>query len=74
MTWTKYFYKSEFDESNDDDDDDDEELFLGMVDQQKAFSLISSRDHCQKSWPSQIFNTPRAGFEPAQNLNSNLVE
>ena len=29
MAWTKYFYKSAFDESN---DDDDEELFLGMVD------------------------------------------
>ena len=33
--------------------------FCGMVDRRKAFSLIS---------------TPRAGFEPAQNLSSGLVE
>ena len=48
--------------------------FCGMVDRQKAFSLISSRDHCQRSSPSRISNTPRAGFEPAQNLSSGLVE
>ena len=29
-------------------------------DQQKAFNLISSRDHCQRSSPSWIFDTPRA--------------
>ena len=28
--------------------------FCGMVDRQKAFSLISSRDHCQRSSPSGI--------------------
>ena len=48
--------------------------FCGMVDRRKAFSLISSRDHCQRSSPSQISDTPRAGIEPAQNLSSNLVE
>ena len=48
--------------------------FCGMVDRRKSFSPISSRDHCQRSSPSRIFNTPRAGFEPAQNLNSGLVE
>ena len=48
--------------------------FCGMVDRQKAFSLISSRDHCQRSSPSWISDTPRAGFEPAQNLSSGLVE
>ena len=48
--------------------------FSGMVDQQKAFSLISSWDHCQRSSPSQISDTPQAGFEPAQNLSSGLVE
>ena len=48
--------------------------FCGMVDQQKEFSLISSRDHCQGSSPSQISDTPPAGFEPAQNLSSGLVE
>ena len=43
--------------------------FCGMVDRQKAFILISSRDHCQRFSPLQISDTPRAGFEPAQNLN-----
>ena len=43
-------------------------------DQRKAFSLISTRDHCQISSPSRITDTPRAGFEPAQNLSSGLVE
>ena len=48
--------------------------FCGMVDRQKAFSLISSRDHCQRSSPLRISNMPRSGFEPAQNLSSGLVE
>ena len=56
-----------------DDDDDDDELFCGMVDQRKALSLISSRDHCQRSSQSQISNTPQARFEPAQNLSLDLV-
>ena len=30
----------------------------GMVDRRKAFSLISSWDHCQRSSPSRISNTP----------------
>ena len=57
-----------------DDDDDDDELFCGMVDQRKAFSLISSCDHCQRSSPSRISDTLQAGFEPVQNLNSGIVE
>ena len=48
--------------------------FCGMVDQRKAFSLISSRDNCQRSSPLQISDTPQAGFEPVQNLSSGLVE
>ena len=48
--------------------------FCCMVDRRKAFSLISSREHCQRSSPSQISDTLRAGFEPAQNLNSSLVK
>ena len=48
--------------------------FCGMVDRWKAFSLISSRDHCQRSSPWRISDTPRAGFEAPQNLNSGLVE
>ena len=50
------------------------DCFCGMVDQQEAFSLISSWDHCQRSSPSQISNTLRAGFEPAQNQSSGFVE
>ena len=46
--------------------------FCGMVDRRKAFSLISSRDHCQRSSPSWSSDTPRAGF--ALNLSSGLVE
>ena len=44
--------------------------FCGMVDRRKAFSLISSRDHCQRSLSSWISDTPWAGFEPAQNQSS----
>ena len=36
--------------------------FCGMVDRRKVFSLISSRDHCQRSSLSRISDTPRAGF------------
>ena len=43
--------------------------FCGMIDRRKACSLISSRDHCQRSSPSRISDTPQAGFEPAQNLS-----
>ena len=48
------------DDDHDDDDDDDDDIF--------------SRDHCQRSSPSRISDTRRAGFEPAQNLSSGLVE
>ena len=50
------------------------DCFCSMVDRWKVFSLISSRDYCQRSLPSRISDTPRAGFEPAQNLSSSLVE
>ena len=49
-------------------------FFWGIVDRQKTFSLISSRHHCHRSSLSSISNTPRAGFEPAQNLSSGFVE
>ena len=49
-------------------------FFCGMVDQRKAFSLISSWDHYQRSSLSRISDTPQAGFEPAQNLSSGFVE
>ena len=48
--------------------------FCGMVDRWKAFRLISSRDRCQRSSPSRISDTPRAGFEPVQDLSSGLLE
>ena len=48
--------------------------FCGMVDRRKAFTLISSRDHCQWSSPSRISGTSRVGFEPAQNLSSGFLE
>ena len=48
--------------------------FCGMVDQRKAFSLISSGDHCQRSTPLLISDAPWAGFKPVQNLISGLVE
>ena len=54
--------------------DDYDESFLWYIDRRKAFSLIFRWDHCQRSSPSRISDTPRAGFEPAQNLSSSLVE
>ena len=39
-----------------------------LIDERR--SLISSQDHCQRSSPSRISDTPWAGFEPAQNLSS----
>ena len=49
-------------------------FFCGMVDRRNMFSLISSRDHCQRSSPLRISNTPQSEIEPAQNLSSHLVE
>ena len=57
------------------DDNDDYEMLLWYGSPTKGvFSLISIRDHCQRSSPSRISDTPQAGFEPAQNLSSGLVE
>ena len=44
-----------------------------MGDQQKAFSLISSYDHCHRSSPWRISDMPQAGFEPVQNQSSGLL-
>ena len=43
--------------------------FCGMVDRRKVYSLISSRDHCQRSSPSGISVAPRAGSEPEFKLS-----
>ena len=48
--------------------------FHGMVDRTKAFSLISSRDICQRFSLSLISDTPQTGFDPVQNLSSGFVE
>ena len=48
--------------------------FCGMVDRRKAFSFISSQHQCQKFSPSRISDRTGAGFEPAKNLGSGLVE
>ena len=59
-------------------DDDDMMMmmncFCGMIDQRKAFGLISSQEHCQRSSPLQISNMQRAGFQPAQNVSSSITE
>ena len=57
--------------------DDDDELFFRNDWPTKGvciFMASSSRDHCRRFLPSQISNTPRAGFELAQNLSSDFVE
>ena len=48
--------------------------FCGVVDRRKTFSLLSSRNYCQRSSPLWISDTSRAGFEPAQNLSLGLLE
>ena len=48
--------------------------FCAMVDQRKAFSLISNRDYYQRSSLSPISDMSRAGLESAQSLSSDLVE
>ena len=48
--------------------------FCGMVDRQKLFSLISSREHRQRFSPPRILDTPRAGLEPEQSLSLGFVE
>ena len=40
--------------------------FCGMVDRRKTFSLISSRDHCQRSSPSRISDTPSRAWACAE--------
>ena len=48
--------------------------FCGMVEWRKAFSIISSWDHCQRPSTLRISDTSQAGFEHAQNLSSDLVK
>ena len=48
-------------------------VFWCLVDRWKAFSFISSWDHCLRSSPFRISDTPRAGFEPARGLKLRLT-
>ena len=48
--------------------------FCDVVDRQKVFGLISSRNHWQRSSTSRISNKSRAGFDPAQNRSSDFAE
>ena len=53
---------------------DELNCFCGMVDRRKTFSLISSRDHCQRSSPSRICagaitTTPRRQTRGLGNIN-----
>ena len=49
-------------------------VYGSMVDRRKVFSHISSRDYCQRSLPSLISGTPKAGFESAYKLISGSDE
>ena len=46
--------------------------FCGIVDRRKAFSIISSQDHCQRSSPSRISDTTRIS-DPAKKAKSFFV-
>ena len=53
----RFVFENDDDYDDDDDDDDDDMMtnrFCGMVDQRKAYRLISSCDHCQRSSPLRI--------------------
>ena len=49
-------------------------IFSGKYDRRKGYSLIFSREHCQRSSPLQISNMPWVVFEPAQNLYSGFLK
>ena len=46
----------------------------GIVARWKMISLISSQGHCHRLSSLQISDTPRAEFEPVQNLCAGLAE
>ena len=49
-------------------------FFCGMIDRRKAFYLLSSREHCQRSSPSRISDRLQSEFDPAQNLSSGVMK
>ena len=50
------------------------DCFYGMVDQRKAFSVMSNRNYRQRSSPSRISATPQVGFRPVQDMSSDFDE
>ena len=48
--------------------------FYGMLDRRNTSSFTSSRGHSQRCSSLRISDTSQAGFEPALNLGSGLVE
>ena len=52
------------------------ELFLQNVwlMQGEVLNIISIQDNCWKFSPSEVFNSPRAGFEHEQNFSLGFVE
>ena len=48
--------------------------FCGKVNRRKVLSFISSRGHYQRFSPSQVSDTRRTGYEPAQSLTSGVAE
>ena len=46
----------------------------GIVDLRKVFTPYIQPVPCQRFSPLQIFDTPRAGFKPRQDLSSDFVE
>ena len=46
---------------------DDGIVFAEWLTDERLLHLISSRIHCQRFLLWQISDTPRAGFEPAEN-------
>ena len=49
-------------------------LFCGMVDGRKVFVLFPAGIIVRDPHHRESHDTPQAGFEPAQNLSSGLVE
>ena len=47
-------------------------LFDGVVNQEKALSLKSSQDHCQRFSLLQISKMLRVGFIPVESLSSDF--
>ena len=45
-----------------------------LIDGRKTLSFITSWNNCHTFSPSQVSNTPRGGFEPAQNLRSGFTD